>query len=448
MTEIVDYILSIPEYLLDSGNNKSNGSNKDNKSNGSNKGNEDSNNAIYFDYANTTRYKSIGAFKQVINNVTDGRHEMFITRNIIKGVLINTNDDGNKIFYDCDLNNNTFCMWTRLSSRDIKSWIKPRNKLFNNYWLKFHRLHRLVIFTQNKYYVYQREAADCHGATDYQYYDNKCNNVHGQGQSNIIIFCYYNTMLRYQRLTNNMTRLYVLREFDTWNMTKYYTSLLFKDNSVILNKTVLGNNSVFGSDVFEAYIDNDKFHGITRSWMQVNTRMLNSLLRYTYIPKNAYIDNLVSICYNCQDDRHGISYSYEPCNNKSLHYKGNTIYSVNYQIGDEIRTTNCYDNQRCYRWFTEFKNGAVKTRTLYYNKSAIKQDDAIVTMYLGLYLLCRGNYVICHDDKVNRFLSYFDVLPPEIGELILSKLTTSKKIKINKTFCLIGANLLYPQMIF
>ena len=33
------------------------------------------------------------------------------------------------------------------------------------------------------------------------------------------------------------------------------------------------------------------------------------------------------------------------------------------------------------------------------------------------------NYMVCNDNNTNRFLSYFDKLPLEIGELILSNLT-------------------------
>jgi len=86
-----------------------------------------------------------------------------------------------------------------------------------------------------------------------------------------------------------------------------------------------------------------------------------------------------------------------------------------------------------------------KSLYLYYHGKGIMEPE--VTMFLGLYVLCRDGYVICHDDNINRFMTYFDKLPPEIGELILSKLSGHDEIKINKFFTSAGIDIiLYPLL--
>ena len=85
-------------------------------------------------------------------------------------------------------------------------------------------------------------------------------------------------------------------------------------------------------------------------------------------------------------------------------------------------------------------NHKYKRLCLYHGNDRI--EHSWVTMFLGLYVLTRDNYIICNDSKVNRFLSYFDKLPPEIGELILSKIVVTHQCKINKFFTAAGIDII------
>jgi len=82
------------------------------------------------------------------------------------------------------------------------------------------------------------------------------------------------------------------------------------------------------------------------------------------------------------------------------------------------------------------------TRLYYFDRQITKSKPL---MYLGLYFLCRDGYMICHDDKTNSFLSYFDKLPPEIMESILQIMCSCDKVCINKFFTSAGIDIiLYP----
>ena len=87
-------------------------------------------------------------------------------------------------------------------------------------------------------------------------------------------------------------------------------------------------------------------------------------------------------------------------------------------------------------------NDGVTKRLYYFDKQVTKSRPL---MYLGLYLLCRDGYMVCHDDKINRFLRYFDKLPPEIMESILKIMCCCNNVRINKFFTSAGIDIvLYP----
>jgi len=449
MQEVVNYILTIPRLYPDG---------------------QDCGTITYFNYGNTTTYyTSIIAFKQSLTGAREGRHETFITKSIIKGYLF---DDDKQIFYDCNFTTNTFCMWINLCQSDIKSWLKPRNKLYNSKWLHsgeniVARLYRLVLFTQSKYYVYQQNSSVRYGL-DYHDYENECSCQHqhdserGCADSGIclhdcqhdnscnchegkkVIFTYYTDMIQYQKITSSSVRLYYYKVYDNWTGTNHYDSHLFNNNDKILHKIITVDNQLGEREFYECSVNDDKDHGISRVWANLDNKTFRKWTQWLCVPMNEYRRNLQYIGSYHKGREHGISYNYLPTNGKSLHYHGNLCYEVNYDRSDNIRHVTQKDERKSYWWYTNYNEGVVESRTLVYQGN--KVTNGYITMYLGLYFLCRDNYVICHDNTTNRFLSYFDKLPPEIGELILSKLTGHNQIKINKTFTHIGINLLYPPV--
>ena len=426
MQQTVDYILTLPKFHTKDGNN------------------------TYFSYSSTTRYESVAKFKELLNNNATGRHEVFLTKNIVKGYIFDNNDNNTKIFYECNLHINMFCMWTNLNDQDVKSWLKTSNKLLNRAWIhnssnnsnngsKSHthshiQLLRLVIFRQNKYYIHQRDDSKRY---DCDYYDG----------ANKIIFVYYDKLTDYQQV-GNIKRLSILKTLKFSIDFKHRNIVLYRDNDKILEKEVTssGNYRHDPNDFcyYESNIQDDKLHGISRSWKHLNDKQLRIWEKYLYVPMNAFHDNLTNVESYVLGEEHGMSFIYDKSRHTSqmlYHRYDELCYRVEYNSYQGINSI-CHGNDKQqYYWNVEYKYGT-ENRTLYYHDTVIRYTPEI-TMYLGLYLLCRDGYVICHDNKVNRFLTFFDRLSPELAELILSKLTGHNQIHINKSFTLAGIDLLY-----
>ena len=481
VNQIVDYILSIPRLYPEIHD-------------------ENDNVMTYFNYGNTTTtyYSSLTMFKQSLIKSGSGRHETFITKSILKGHFFDVNNNNKHIFYDCNFTTNTFCMWIGLNQVDIKSWLRPRNKLFNGKWLKpskiidnddnngresyvmRSRLYRLVIFNQSTYYVYQHDNSKEY-CVEYYHYENRCDCKHrhehqlrqvdeqdddGKEQDidhgnvclvycqheqhcncykgNKVIFVYFKQMFQYQKLSRQMVRLYYHTVYNGWTDVDHFDSHVFHNGTKILHKSITIDNQLGEGEFSECSIDRDKEYGINRVWTNLSCTSFWRWLQYLYVPMNAYHNNIYYIGFRYLGQEHGISYDYIPVGQKSLHTHGNVNYRVKYDRNHNITSVIQNDESRQYHWCFDYRNDIVDMTTLFYCNNEVL--SAYITMYLGVYFLCRDNYMICHDYNTNRFLSYFDKIPPEIGELILSKLTGHKNIKINKTFTLIGINLLYPQV--
>ena len=194
-------------------------------------------------------------------------------------------------------------------------------------------------------------------------------------------------------------------------------------------------------------IQNNRLHGMFRKWRisdHNQTKLFLILQQHIYTPQNYFSDddlNEISIIINGQI--HGLSYRYDydderyghACDQKYFHYGKIHGYFAYYNEIGEVISASQYRNGHQHGWIVN--SGG---RQLFHDGYQIMGCDS--TLYLGLYLLCRDGYIICHDDKVNRFLTFFDRLPPELAELLLSKLTDNRHIHvhINKFFTLIGIN--------
>ena len=181
---------------------------------------------------------------------------------------------------------------------------------------------------------------------------------------------------------------------------------------------------------------NAKQHGLKRVWNNIKQHEADWALKQKEIPL-LYQQNKVT----------------EEINNYQglLHGK-----QVIYDNGRVVESTN-YDHDVKHGW--QIYTG--RSNKFYCKGQYISHADVKTCMYIGLYDLCRSGYIICNDNNVNRFLNYFDVLPVEIMELVLSCVSDNYKkydnnhdddhdticrVRINKFFNLAGANLLLSDV--
>jgi len=402
----------------------------------------------YFNYCGKKRYISVLEFKQALNTIVEGRHEVYFTKTVIKGCLVDTSRNKNmKMFYDCDFNTGIFCMWMDLNDKDIKSWLRHGNKLRNSKWLNnpysnsnsnltitqvsrpYVQLVHLVLFQHNKYYIYQQDDV---AQYNFDYYDDHIK----------VVIATYNKITRYQQ-HGNVIRLCMSTINKLLLGNGHIDIVTFINNNKVSTKTITKQSRI--NDNFNCHeycIHDDRMHGMSRLWRNLNSKQVCALTKYNFIPMNLFHNNLAEIgCYH-DGYKHGLFFEYNPYDTNVLHYSYNSVLcSVKRTIDKNITYTTQCNNNYDYYWST-FSNYNLVLNSLFHHNSVI--NNAHITMYLGLYLLCRDGYIICHDDKVNRFLTFFDRLPPELAELLLYILTGHNQIRINRSFTLAGIDLLYP----
>jgi len=257
-----------------------------------------------YDYygSNVTTHTSITSFKQVLNSniTTTGHHEVFLSeanlrlsRGIIKGFIINNN--GNKILYDYNLYHNIFCTWQCNGDLNVKSWLRPRNKLYNSKWLN--KLTSIVVVKQNKYYMFHNNQ-HYYQLSNYQSGNNKIIMTY---YYNVVSYKYINNLLRIQIATTSCHDLDYGRE--------YGAVYVFKDNNMILRKYWQIEFNIGDVYLYEDMMSDDKIHGMSKSWsMIINRDHINTWIQHLFVPMNLFSKHIEYINLYYQGQQHGISF--------------------------------------------------------------------------------------------------------------------------------------------
>ena len=449
----------------------------------------------------------------VVGNKNIIRHEVQLDKpEVTKGyitVYINGYGETIQLFYHCNLKIGLFRMW-KLHQTKITTWLTATEKqIYSDTWLDnivclwlFNVDKNVNNYVENQskqYYMFQW-SADKHQTSAIGVFRERNRHQVEEHDTDGIYHIYFAKMTYFRLPMTTMSNKVVgicIREC-TYYLDCCHKVFLFENGKLFLTKHIDTNVE---SDIIvytECNIQNDKYHGQRRQWVNFDEREKSSWLNYqkhrgtpvdefktkliglttfhdgkhhgVHIQYHYHVNQVVSnITHYHHGVKHGLASEYNKYGNIvntcdwhhdqkhgwDVGYKYNNVGgegsehdNIDEHINDDESSDHNDDNvvdddnnvvDDDEYIYNENYGDVIVRRHLYYFGECVLNYRPLI--YLGLYVLQHDGYVVCHDKRVNSFLSCFDMTPPEIMEHILMILCGCTRVRINKFFTSAGIDL-------
>jgi len=384
------------------------------------------------------------------------RHEIQLELHATKGYItayINGYNQVIHLFYHCNIITGLFRMW-KLQQDKIVRWLDAGEKqIYADSWLE--NIVCLWLFHNDNHYMFQW-IVNKHQTSDIGVFKGLDRNENQQLEHNTHgIYHIYFAKLTYCLLPMDSNKVVdVCIRQPSYYMNCHHKVLSFRSGIYYLMKHIdssLNSNMECDIVIFnDCAIQNNQYHGVCRKWVNLEGQEREQWLDVNYTSDDMFKHKLSSTITYVEGKKHGLEIEYNKhgsvTNLCTWHNDQKHGWDIHYEyknngndeeIGEKKDEEDSGHDKSC---------GNVSIyRQLYYFDEYIPNHQPLV--YLGLYVLRHDGHVVCHDNKVNSFLSTFDRTPPEIMEHILTILCNCNHVRINKFFTQAGINLCHEIML-